>query len=72
MFFISTSESSLVNKRDLQALTLVGPTVTRPVQDPLAVLILDYWLYILLEKVLRLAHPELTLGDYIGPKKFPK
>ena len=28
-------------KIDLQALTLVGPTVTRPVQDPLAVKLLD-------------------------------
>ena len=26
--------ASLVNKTDLQALSLVGPTVTRPVQDP--------------------------------------
>ena len=30
-------EGSLVNKIDLQAYTLVGPTVTGPVQDPLAV-----------------------------------
>ena len=37
VFFILMSEPSLVNKRDLQALTLVGPTVKRPVPDPLAV-----------------------------------
>ena len=30
-----------MKRTDLQALTLVGPTVTRPVQDPLAVLSLD-------------------------------
>ena len=39
--FISTSETSLVNKRDLQALTIAGPTVTRPVPDLLAVLSLN-------------------------------
>ena len=30
-----------VNRIDLQALPLVGPTVTRPAHDPLAVLSLD-------------------------------
>ena len=30
-----------LNKRDLQALTLAGPSVTRPVPDPLAVLSVD-------------------------------
>ena len=51
VFFILMSEPSLVNKRDLQALTLVGPTVKRPVPDPLAVLsinnqlcMLEVWL----------------------------
>ena len=36
------------NKRDLLALYLVtvGPTITRPVQDPLVVLLLDNRLYI--------------------------
>ena len=38
MFFILTSGTPSVNKIDLQALTLAGPTVTRPVSDPLAVL----------------------------------
>ena len=37
-FLISTSEVPAVNKTDLQALTLAGPTVIRLVQDPLAVL----------------------------------
>ena len=32
---------------DLQGLTLVGPTATRPVPDPLAVLSLNNRLYIL-------------------------
>ena len=36
MVFISTSWATSVNKTDLQALTLAGPTVTRPVPDPLA------------------------------------
>ena len=37
-----------MNKTDLQLpYTLVGPTVKRPVQDPLAVLLLDNRLYIL-------------------------
>ena len=39
--FISTSWVPLVNKIGLQALTLVEPTVTRPVQDSLALLSLD-------------------------------
>ena len=33
-------------KKDLQALTLAGPTVTRPLPDPLAELSLNNWLYI--------------------------
>ena len=37
-------EGSLVNKIDLQA--LVGPSVTRPVQDPLAVALINNQLYI--------------------------
>ena len=39
--FISTSGIPSVNRIDLKALTLVGPTITRPVLDPLAVLRLD-------------------------------
>ena len=39
--YISTSWVPLVNKIGLEALTLVGPTVTRPVQDFLALLSLD-------------------------------
>ena len=35
----------LVNKTDFQPYTFVGPTVTRPVQDPLAVLRLDNQLF---------------------------
>ena len=35
-----------VKRKDLQALTLVGPTQNNPVLDPLAVLHLDNWLYI--------------------------
>ena len=38
-------ETSLVNKRDLQALTLAGPTVTKPVKDTLTALSLDHRLY---------------------------
>ena len=38
-------EESL-KKIDLQAYTLVGPTVTRPVQDPIAVVLLENQLYI--------------------------
>ena len=44
VFFISTSGTSLVNKIHFQHLTLVGPTVTRPVSD-LVVISLDNWLY---------------------------
>ena len=47
--FISTSGIPLVNRIDLQALTFVGPTITRPVLDPLAVLRLDNRLYVILE-----------------------
>ena len=39
--FILTSGIPSVNTTDLQALTLAGPTVTRPVPDPLAVLSLE-------------------------------
>ena len=38
MFFLLSTEGSLVNKKPS---TLVGPTVTKLVQDPLAVLLLD-------------------------------
>ena len=38
-----------MNRTDLQALTLAGPTVTRPVQDPLAVLSLDKQLFIIFQ-----------------------
>ena len=41
--FILMSENLSVNKTDLQA--LMGPTVTGPVQDPLAVLSLNNRLY---------------------------
>ena len=40
VLFLST-EGSLVNKETYQPYTLVRPTVTRPVQDPLAVLLFD-------------------------------
>ena len=43
MYFILTSGKLIVNKTELQ--TLVGPTVTRLVQDPLAVLRLDNRLF---------------------------
>ena len=43
---ILTSGIPSVNKTYLQASTLVGPTVTRLVQDPLAVLTLENQLYI--------------------------
>ena len=39
--FILTSGTPPVNRIDLRALTLVGPTVTRLVLDPLAVISLD-------------------------------
>ena len=45
MIFILTSGMPTVNRTDLQALTLVGPTVTRPAQDPLAVLCIDNRLF---------------------------
>ena len=46
MFFILTSGEPSVNKIDLQALNLAGPTATRLVPDPLAVLGLENQLYI--------------------------
>ena len=45
VFFISTSGIPPVNGIDLQALSLVGPTVTRPVLDPLAVMHLNNQLF---------------------------
>ena len=51
MFFILTSGDLLVNETNLQALyTLVEPTVTGLVQDPLAVLHLNNRLYIYRKK----------------------
>ena len=44
-------EGPLVNKTKYKLHTLVGPTVTRQVQDPLAVLLLDNRLYSLFERV---------------------
>ena len=41
VFFISTSREPSVNRKDLRALTLVGPTRDNLVIDPLAVLHLD-------------------------------
>ena len=46
VFFILTSGVSSVNRKDLQALNLVGPTGTSPVLNPLAVLCLDNRLFI--------------------------
>ena len=41
MLFISQFKEPLVNRKDLQALTLVGPTRDNLVFDPVAVLHLD-------------------------------
>ena len=46
VFFISTLREPSVNRKDLRALTLVGPTRDNPEPDPLAVLHLDNRLYI--------------------------
>ena len=43
---ISTSEETSVNRIDLLALTLAGPTNLKPVPDPLAVRHLENRLYI--------------------------
>ena len=42
-----TTRDIVVNKTDLRALTLAGPTRKNPVQDPLAVLHLDNQLHII-------------------------
>ena len=61
MFFIWCEKwNSLVNKRDLLAYTLVGPTVTRPVLNPLAVLLLDNRLFILKVEVGQFDKPSLS------------
>ena len=44
MFSSYPKEAIQANRKDLQALTLVGPTRENPVLDPLAVLHLDNWL----------------------------
>ena len=41
-----------MNKTDLQVLNLVGPTVTRPEQDPLAVTRLEKRLFVFNKKIL--------------------
>ena len=41
IMFISTLREPSVNRKDLPALTLVGPTRDNPEPDPLAVLQLD-------------------------------
>ena len=43
---LQTLKEPSVNRKDLQALNLVGPTKDNPVQDPLAVLHLNNRLYI--------------------------
>ena len=40
-FLFSTFREPSVNRKDLQALTIVGPTSDNPVLDPLAALHLD-------------------------------
>ena len=40
-----------MNRKDLQALTLVGPTRNNPVLDPLAVLHLDNQLFMLFQSL---------------------
>ena len=54
-----------MNKRDL--LTLVGPTVTRPVQDPLDVLLLDNQLYMLsMSKNIDKTSQSLLSGHFVS------
>ena len=43
----STLREPSVNRKDLRALTLVGPTRDNPVLDPLVVIHLDNQLYII-------------------------
>ena len=47
MFYVLTMEWPLVKKQTYKPFTLVGPPVTKPVQDPLAVKHLNNWLIIL-------------------------
>ena len=61
MFFISTSGVPPVNKIDLPALTLAGPTGKSLVLDPLAVLCLDKGLYITIKN--KLCYLEI-ISDY--------
>ena len=68
MFFLLSTEGSLVNKRDLLALYLVGPTVTRPVQDPLAVWLLNNRLYVLIGTRFWKCLPKLNEGMYLLSK----
>ena len=48
VFFISTLREPSVNRKDLQALTLLGPTRDNPEPDPLAVLHLNNQLWMLI------------------------
>ena len=64
MFIILAS----VNRIDLRALTLVGPTVTRPVQDPLAILSLDNRLYINVEIKDVMKPKQLSIFNYVNCK----
>ena len=69
MFFLFSMKGSLVNKRDLLALYLSG-TVTRPVQEPLAVLLLDNRLYIPMSHITRNQVPSNFLSSYFGAMVF--
>ena len=50
--FISTFKEPTANRKDLQALTLVGPPRDNLESDPLAVLHLDNWLFIYILRVM--------------------
>ena len=49
---ISTLKGPSVNRKDLQALNLVGPTWNNPVLDPLALLHPDNQLFICFHKII--------------------
>ena len=66
--FILTLVVPSVNKVDLQALTFVGPIVTRPVQDPLAILSLDNWLYINVQIKDVMKPKQLSIFNYVNCK----
>ena len=58
-WMIAQMVERLLCTRDLQTLTLAGPTVTRPVPDPLAVLSLDNRLYIIKRTVENKGHEKM-------------